>query len=174
MTIATAVAAAASRIHQRKAGNIASRNAVVSRSTIMTSTKSIVIQSLSNLKRDSSVSATRISREISAATVGLRSKASHRQLSMTQTSRKTAMPTRPTSVVTMRSSAPACSDSTRQSAAILPRPALFMPASLARSSDAPWNIVHARPNLVPRTMLRSPAVSPTIELSSQKRRSKFA
>ena len=92
MTIATAVAAAASRIHQRKAGNIASRNAVVSRSTIITSTKSIVIQSLSNLKRDSSVSATRISSEISAATVGLRSKASHRQLSMIQTSRKTAMP----------------------------------------------------------------------------------
>ena len=67
MTIATAVVATASRIHQRKAGNVASRNAVVSRSTIMTSTKSIVIQSLSNLKRDSSDSAMRISREISAA-----------------------------------------------------------------------------------------------------------
>jgi hypothetical protein len=54
MAIATPVAAAASRIHQRNAGKVASRNAVVSRSTIMTSTKSIVVQNLSNLKRDSS------------------------------------------------------------------------------------------------------------------------
>ena len=71
----------------------------MSRSTIITSTKSIVIQSLSNLKRDSSVSTMRIPSEIIAATVGLRSKANHRQLSMTQTRRKTAVPARLTSVV---------------------------------------------------------------------------
>ena len=65
-TTATTVAAAAEAIHHRNEGNTASRNAVVSRSMIITSTKSTVIQSLSNLKRDSSVSASKYLRARSA------------------------------------------------------------------------------------------------------------
>jgi hypothetical protein len=54
---------------------------------------------------------------MNAATVGLRSKINHRQLSMIQTRRKTAMPAGRTSVMTMRTTAPACSNSARQRAA---------------------------------------------------------
>ena len=61
------------------------------------------------------------------------------------------MPTRLTSVVNIRTIAPACSNSARQSAAILPRPARFMATLLTRRLDAPRNILNARAKLVPRT-----------------------
>ena len=78
-----------------------------------------------------------IMRDDGAAAVGLRSKVSHRQLSMIQTSRKTAMPTRLTSVVTMRATAPAFSNSARQRAAILARPVPFMETPLTKKLDPP-------------------------------------
>src|ERR1035437_1608493 len=69
-----AVPVAASAIHPRSEGKAVSRNADVSWSMIIRSTKSTVIQSLSNLNRESSVSATTNSIDIRAATTGRRNR----------------------------------------------------------------------------------------------------
>ena len=69
---------------------------------------------------------------------------------MIQTSRKTAMPTRLASVVTIRTIAPACSNNAKQKAAIPTRPALFMATQLTKKLNASWNILNARSKLVPR------------------------
>src|SRR5450631_704509 len=99
------VTAAASAIHPRSDGKAASRNAEVSRSMIIRSTKSTVIQSLSNLNRDSSVSATTNSSDSRAATAGRRNNASQKQLSKAQTSRNAALATQSASVAAMTASA---------------------------------------------------------------------
>ena len=96
---------AASPIHPRSEGKAASRKADVSRSTIIRSTKSTVIQSLSYLNRESSVSTTTSSSDISAATAGRRTKASQKKLSMAQTSRNAALSTRSASVAAIMISA---------------------------------------------------------------------
>ena len=74
----------------------------MSRSMIIRSTKSTVIQSLSCLNCESSTSRTSSSRERSAATLGRRTKTSQIALSTPQTSRKIALSSGSASVAAMK------------------------------------------------------------------------
>jgi hypothetical protein len=78
--------------------------------------ETIVIQSLSYLNRESSVRAPRNTRETRAAMIGQRRTASQRQCSAVHRHRKTATPSGPASVASMRAQARACSESTSQNA----------------------------------------------------------
>ncbi|MET0708267.1 MAG: hypothetical protein ABWY82_15725 [Tardiphaga sp.] len=68
---------------------------------IITSTKSTVIQSLSNLNRDSRMSATMSSSDSSAATTGRRTSASQKKFKSAQLSKKATLATRSASVAAM-------------------------------------------------------------------------